>query len=308
MAETEAALQGYIAGEPQLAIGGRADYELDFLVCLVTCLMAWYGWPGGSEVERFVLCGETPHVLFMTASFVPSERFPGRLGRIAVEVNQATSPAELSRFFKDVRRWLAEREGVPRRFRSCGGQAADLALHVAQYNDGRRWQEMMSIWNDDHPQAAFADSRAFARRARDAYETLSNEPLAYRGDGGKGARGMGSARSAYLRRRPCVPTTRRQAEAVVTLSAGVRPSAGSTGRRLTSSKAASGAPQGEERPAYRYFCSSYCRSHAEVNGSMIRPWLAHRTTENHGVDSSILSLATSFPLHNVIFRRAWSLS
>ena len=93
-AETEAALRGYIAGESQLAIGGRADYELDFLVCLVSCLMAWYGWPDSREVERFVLCGETPHVLFMTASFVPSERFPGRLGRIAVEVNQATSPAE----------------------------------------------------------------------------------------------------------------------------------------------------------------------------------------------------------------------
>ncbi len=182
LAETEAALRGYIAGEPQLAIGGRADYELDFLVCLVSCLMAWYGWPDSREVERFVLCGETPHVLFMTASFATSERFCGRLGRISVEVNQATSPAELLRFFKDVRRWLAEREGVPRRLRSCGKQAADLALHVARYNDGHRWQEMMSIWNHDHPEAAFIDARAFARRARDAYETLCNEPLTYRGN------------------------------------------------------------------------------------------------------------------------------
>lgn len=185
-AETEAALRGYIAGESQLAIGGRADYELDFLVCLVSCLMAWYGWPDSREVERFVLCGETPHVLFMTASFVPSERFPGRLGRIAVEVNQATSPAELSRFYKDLKRWLVKRQGVPRRFRTCGEQAGDLALHVARYNDGRRWQEMMAIWNREHPQASFTDSRAFARRARDAYETLCNEPLDY--SGGKGTR------------------------------------------------------------------------------------------------------------------------
>ena len=29
--------------------------------------MAWYGWPDGGEVERFVLCGETPHLLFMVA-------------------------------------------------------------------------------------------------------------------------------------------------------------------------------------------------------------------------------------------------
>jgi hypothetical protein len=186
LAASEAALRGYIAGTPQLPNASRTDYELDFLVCLVECLMAWYGWPESGEVERFVLCGETPHLLFMAASWQPGERFAGRLGRITLEVDQAASAAELSRFYKDIRVWLAQQRGVPRRFRSCGQQATDLALHVARYNDGRRWQEIMEIWNARHPQSSYVDSRAFARRARDAYETLCGERLAYRaGNRGK---------------------------------------------------------------------------------------------------------------------------
>jgi hypothetical protein len=193
LAATETALRGYIAGEPQLPEGGRNDYELDFLVCLVECLMAWYGWPVSGEVERFVLCGETPHLLFMVASWLPSECFAGRTGHLALEVSQAASAAELSRFYKEIRTWLAQQRRVPRRLRACGQQATDLALHVARYNDGRRWQEMMAIWNEEHSPAAFADSSAFARRARDAYETLCGEGLTYRG--GKRGRDL-------LRRRP----------------------------------------------------------------------------------------------------------
>lgn len=191
---TEAALRGYVAGQPQLRNASRNDHELDFLVCLVECLMAWYGWPDGGEVERFVLCGETPHLLFMTALLVPSERFAGRLGRIAIEVNQAASPAELSRFYKDVRKWLAQRDGVPRRFRPCGTQATELALHVARYNDGRRWREMMALWNEQHPRAPFVDAETFARRARDAYQTLCGEGLTYRG----GKRGNDLLRRSHL--------------------------------------------------------------------------------------------------------------
>ena len=181
LAAAEAALRGYIAGEPQLPAYDRKDNELDFLLCLVSCLMAWYGWPDGIEVERFVLCGETPHLLFAFASWLPSERFAGRLGRIAIEVNQATSPAELSRFYKSVRELFAERQGMPRRFRACGQLATDLALHVARYNDGRRWAQMLALWNEAHPQDPFADARVFSRRARDAYQTLCGEALDYRG-------------------------------------------------------------------------------------------------------------------------------
>ena len=179
--ETEAALAGYVAGTPQLSAHGRKDNELDFLLCLTECLMAWYGWPLAGEVERFVLCGETPHLLFMIASRREGERFAGRSGRITLEVNQAVSPAELSRFYKDLRKWLAANKRTPRRFRASGALATALALHVARSNDGRRWQEIMAAWNRQHPKDSFPDSRTFARRARDAYETLCGEALDYRG-------------------------------------------------------------------------------------------------------------------------------
>ena len=60
-------------------------------------------------------------------------------------------------------------------------------------------------------------------------------------------------------------------------------------------------------PAYAAFLASCCHSDVEANGSMIWVSSADRTTENHGVDSSILSLATSFFLHMAVVWHAHDL-
>ena len=178
---TQKAIAGYLRGRSQLHGANRADDELDYLHCLVECLMAGYGWGDVFEVERFVLCGATPHLGFVSARLVPSERYPQRTSQIVLTVHQRTSPAQLRFAFALLKPRLCEAGQLPGRQRACSQKTAALALHVARYNDGRSWRAMMRLWNEARPDDAYDDPRAFARRCHAAYLALTGDALVYRG-------------------------------------------------------------------------------------------------------------------------------
>jgi hypothetical protein len=179
--EVEDAVAGHIKGEPQIVPGSLADNELDFLLCLVVLLQWRYGWGDGGEVERFLLCGERPQLALLSGHFQEGERFGGRSAYITIYANQAVSPRALARFYASYRALLAERRQLPRRSRDFAPRTVELALHVARSNDGRLWADMMALWNEEHPDDAFIDSRGFAQASHAAYRTIAGEELIYRG-------------------------------------------------------------------------------------------------------------------------------
>ena len=147
----------------------------------MVCLQARYGFDHGVEVERFVLTGERPHLALLSGHYGEADRFYGRSGYITIYANQAVSPRSLARFYASYRRLLAERGHLPRRSRDFAPRTVELALHVARANDGRRWMEMMALWNAEHPQHPFENPRAFAQASHAAYRTIAGEELIYRG-------------------------------------------------------------------------------------------------------------------------------
>ena len=63
---------------------------------------------------------------------------------------------------------------------------ADLAVFVAERNDGRTWQLVLDEWNGLRGERATSVA-AFARKARSAYKTITGKSLVWKGGGGGGA-------------------------------------------------------------------------------------------------------------------------
>lgn len=174
--QSRSTLDEYTSGRRAVAGGRRAAKELEFLWCLVDTLMDDYSWADAVEVERFVLAGETPHLLGVAGAYLPGAN-EARTGRYVLHVSALTSPRDLMQAYSEAR----QRTATLQRFRAAGELKQALAVHAAQCNDGSTWEQMMEAWNEAHPDATYGDPGVFTRRCRDAYLTVMGAPLDYVG-------------------------------------------------------------------------------------------------------------------------------
>lgn len=157
--ESRTVLSEYVSGQRAIAGRGRAAHELEYLWCLVDVLMNDYSWVDPVDVERFVLADEPPRLLDVSVAYMPgvSEAITGRY---MFHASALTSPRELMRVYSDARSFMARTRHLPQRVRAAGSRKQELAVFVARHNEGRTWQEMMDLWNEQHTAPADADPLA----------------------------------------------------------------------------------------------------------------------------------------------------
>ncbi|MDI3316579.1 MAG: hypothetical protein QJR14_02970 [Bacillota bacterium] len=135
------------------------------LEALANALAEAYGW-SPFEAKLFVLTGEAPDL--------PRARVVGMRGqRFIVEVDADVSPEELAGFWADIRH--------ERRAPAMTAKSSELAVFIAQANDGRRWKAAMAEWTRLHPEWAAKRLPNFIRDARYAYRRVMGRDLEWRG-------------------------------------------------------------------------------------------------------------------------------
>ena len=82
----------------------EADYDLDFLYCLVDVLSWWYGWQNdpGEQIVLFLLTGRVPEMRGTELRFEARERFPNA-GNVTMHIDPRTSPREVMAAYSEFR-------------------------------------------------------------------------------------------------------------------------------------------------------------------------------------------------------------
>ena len=141
-----------------------------------------YYWPA-SQAVGFVLTGHEPEPPLMKARVAYSATPPFAPQRIVLDLDPRVHP-------QDVARWFAKHRttsfGNPyHRPKTVGEKAAELAVFVAQVNDGRTWAEALAEWHRHHRKWRFDHRsdpvRAFAHHARISFKSVTGEKLIWKG-------------------------------------------------------------------------------------------------------------------------------
>jgi hypothetical protein len=166
--EAQIDAERYAAGDLDVS-GGEAD----FMACVVDVLRDTYGWHEWSDVARFVLSGEPPHLASAIGYMRPRERFFPTSASVHLIVNPQMEPRRLMELYARMRRSYMPPNT---RIRPPGEQASRLAVFAARHNDGSTWQDVWAAWNAESDRQ-YADPRSFARDARKAYRMVTGEDL-----------------------------------------------------------------------------------------------------------------------------------
>jgi hypothetical protein len=164
---------------------------LDSLRLLSETLSNKFNWPKAAA-SIFVLTGKiyiTPKAR-ITTHINPS--YPA-LSTITIETLPSTSWREVENIFSESRKMLLGKGQRDKPITQAW--RADLAVFVAEHNDGRSWREAMELWNNQHPVPSdrkrkpgedYISSSTFARDGRQAYEKITGKRLLWGKDKGEG--------------------------------------------------------------------------------------------------------------------------
>jgi len=147
------------------------------------------GWPIAQAVG-FVLTGDVPAPSLLKAvshydgggPVIVDGRAVWRLSRITLEVDPRVRPPDVMRFYAALRR------ESPKRTRTVSAETGDLAVFIAQANDGRTWKEARDAWVGEKGLQLIPDVNRFIRDARQAFERVNKSPLTWRNPQGRPAR------------------------------------------------------------------------------------------------------------------------
>ncbi|MEZ5125319.1 MAG: hypothetical protein R2826_03600 [Thermoleophilia bacterium] len=176
--ESELAVQAYVEGSapPRTT---QAESELDFLDCLGDVLISSYGFYDPDSLRRFVLSGETPRLAAILAAGRYREGFPQAGETIVMHVSPRCPPKQMLAAYSELRqRVLPERQRV----RQPDEDDLELAVFIAEVNDGRTWEDAAAAWNDAHEEARrYQEKRSFSRDARGAYQRVVGSEIEWQG-------------------------------------------------------------------------------------------------------------------------------
>ncbi|MBU4533570.1 MAG: hypothetical protein KJ650_08105 [Firmicutes bacterium] len=146
---------------------------LDQLRVISERLAKAYHWPPAAATV-FVLTGA--EYLIPRARITTTIKSPfSALRTISIEVLASVPVREVTEIYADARRRLLGPGGrdpaITKEWR------AELAVFVAEHNDGRSWREAMKIWNEKHPERRCDNPSTFARDGRQAYEKITGSRL-----------------------------------------------------------------------------------------------------------------------------------
>ena len=155
----------------------RIDGTLGELWHLATKVSDQYGWPQAHAVN-LVIAGVTPPPSPGRVEMI--EPWPWRRARrsISIEVNPATSPADVAAIYRQARNQLM---GDESRARQMTEKHAKLGLFAFRFRQGSTWHELQIIWNESHPEESYDNLNQFIRDARNAFERITGEPLNWLG-------------------------------------------------------------------------------------------------------------------------------
>ncbi|MBS4032645.1 MAG: hypothetical protein KGZ63_14685 [Clostridiales bacterium] len=161
-----------------VAFGGA----LDELRLLSENLSKRYGWPAAAATI-FVLSG-IPYMLPKARITTSINSYYPALSKITVQASPAVPVNEIMDIYTAARKKIL---GPGKRDRAVTQQwRAELAVFVAEHNDGRSWRKAMELWNQQHPVKpkakrmpgqGYEHPSIFARDGRQAYEKITGKHL-----------------------------------------------------------------------------------------------------------------------------------
>jgi predicted transcriptional regulator len=143
-----------------------------------------YGWSPG-WAATFALTGAAPPIprtrVTLAGSFEPERN------RITLDVSPRVSAVEITELYLRARDLLfgGSGGGPPGKYRPrpprSEGDTVDLAVFVAERNDGRKWKDAMAEWNEQPDRKKYELVRTFTSAARRAYEQVTGRQIEWRG-------------------------------------------------------------------------------------------------------------------------------
>lgn len=168
----------YVLNAPPVQTWGAVWFnknsDLRRLHRVVSELRNMYGWKGEYAVP-FVLCRVIPPPFRGRCEVeYGGETLSAR--RIEIVVHPSTSPEVVTSLYTDARK------GIGTRFRRIDDKNIELAVFVAERNDGRTWPMVRDEWIAAHPKFKHPeDMRNFTRDCRQAYRHVAGKDLRWIG-------------------------------------------------------------------------------------------------------------------------------
>jgi hypothetical protein len=155
---------------------------LDHLRLVSERLAKKYKWqPAAATI--FILAGVL-YVMPKARITTKTNMYYPALSSISIELLPSVPVNEISKLYANARKKLL---GPGRRDPAITQKwRAELAVFVAEHNDGRSWRDVMELWNKKHPVSPSGERRAgqayenpstFARDGRQAYEKITGKRL-----------------------------------------------------------------------------------------------------------------------------------
>jgi hypothetical protein len=97
--------------------------------------------------------------------------------RVRLDVPVRLSGQEVSKLYSEARKlvWSGERN------RAMSAQRAELAVFIAQRNDGSTYEAVRRSWNASHPKMPYSDLNKFIKRATESYRQVTGSRLSWIG-------------------------------------------------------------------------------------------------------------------------------
>lgn len=171
----------------------RAGGTLARLNAIVKQLAKVNTWKEAHAVV-FVLTGGTPPLYQALVSVTPRWLPYPALSTIKMELSPRLNPSDVARLYQEARtgksfgpaaKALHAGGVLPKRVKPISDESCELAVFVAQANDGRRWEDGLAEWNRGHPDAKRESLEGFIRAAREAYKRVTGQPLDWQRERGQ---------------------------------------------------------------------------------------------------------------------------
>lgn len=175
----------------------RAGGTLQRLLAVAKFLARRHGWTEAYAVA-FVLTGKTPAPV--QGRVTVTMRTPySALSTLTMELSPRLNPAEVARLYQKARTGELFGPAAPglragaalpaERVKAMSDEHCELAVFIAQANDGRSWGRALAEWNRRRPEEKRESLPGFTRAAREAYQRVTGQPLEWqrkRGEHGEG--------------------------------------------------------------------------------------------------------------------------